>query len=285
MHIPRPLLTAALVGIVGAGIYFDVHEKLPNFYQADPVGGSEMPKQLAAKASEDDGRKARQERAVLERKEEILRRQLEVLEAERARHGRNIDKELEEEINKATDRLVNLLQDKHAAELHIREALLQLWDAEARGLRAGSGPGPRMDLVWPINPVYGISAHYMDTEYEDIFGREHPAIDIPIEQGSQIFAAAPGVVERVVDNGMGYSYIILRHGGVATLYGHISRFLVSEGQEVDVGMAIAESGGRPGSPGAGRLSTGPHLHFEVFYQGEHQNPLDFLPPHELVHAG
>ena len=58
-------------------------------------------------------------------------------------------------------------------------------------------------------------------------------------------------------------------GGKSTLYGHCSELLVSEGQTVSRGQAIA----KVGSTG---WSTGPHLHFEVREDEQHVNPLPYL---------
>ena len=84
-------------------------------------------------------------------------------------------------------------------------------------------------------------------------------------------------MEAVVDHGMGYNYLILKHPGYATLYGHVLSFGVGEGQEVKEGQVIGQSGGRKGTPGAGEISTGPHLHFEIMVGGEHVDPLAHLP--------
>ncbi|PIR49387.1 hypothetical protein COU79_05105, partial [Candidatus Peregrinibacteria bacterium CG10_big_fil_rev_8_21_14_0_10_54_7] len=47
--------------------------------------------------------------------------------------------------------------------------------------------------------------------------------------------------------------------------------------EVKEGQVIGQSGGRKGTPGAGEISTGPHLHFEIMVGGEHVDPLAHLP--------
>ena len=124
----------------------------------------------------------------------------------------------------------------------------------------------------------GISAHFHDQAYFERFGIQHNAIDIPTVQGTTVHAAADGVVARVSDNGMGFNAIVLSHDGrFSTMYGHVSAFLVKEGDRVRSGDPIALSGGTPGTPGAGNLTTGAHVHFELVQKGEPVDPLQYLP--------
>lgn len=245
-------------------------------------GGKTVQEQV--KTAEKDIRLSRIERDVLERKEAILRYQLSALEEDRKKMAANMTPELLEEYKRTHDQLIRLLRDKQEAELHILETLRQLWEAEVRGSTIGSSPDGHGELDWPIKPRHGISAVFMDEEYEETFGFPHQAIDIPALQGSKIYAPAAATVEKIADNGYGYSYLILRHDdlGLATLYGHVEGFLVREGEQVQKGQEIALSGGRPGSKGAGAISTGPHLHFEVITDGKRVDPLLYLKDQESL---
>lgn len=133
-------------------------------------------------------------------------------------------------------------------------------------------------LAWPVSPSGGLSALFHDSAYEKALGVRHNAIDIRVVQGSKAKSAADGVISKVVDNGFGYSYVIIAHADkVLTLYGHMSDIFVSEGEVVRQGQTIGLSGGIPGTKGAGWLTTGAHLHFEVFKDFKHVDPLEYLP--------
>ncbi len=130
--------------------------------------------------------------------------------------------------------------------------------------------------IWPVSPR-SISAYFIDAKYKRVFGVEHNALDIPQIHGTPILAPDKGLVIKTVENGFGYSYVVLAHrNNLITLYGHVSAILVKEGEFVNVGQIIALSGGTIGSKGAGARTTGPHVHFEVHDNGKVVDPLDYL---------
>ena len=146
--------------------------------------------------------------------------------------------------------------------------------AQRNPLPTGAGPGACAggysggavgsgSFIWPaVN-------HYLSG-----FGYSsyHAGIDIAAGQGAPIYAADSGVVMFAGWSNWGYGYmVVIDHGnGWQTLYAHLSQWNVSCGQSVYQGNVV----GLSGSTGN---STGPHLHFEINYQGSRPNPWNYLP--------
>ena len=123
---------------------------------------------------------------------------------------------------------------------------------------AAKGAAELAPVHRPIRGVQRISSTFGNRK-DPFTGRLafHSGIDFAAPQGSTVLAAGSGTVS-FVGQMSGYGNVVeITHGnGLVTRYGHLSAFLVSEGQKVETGDAIA----RVGSTGR---STGPHLHFEV----------------------
>lgn len=134
----------------------------------------------------------------------------------------------------------------------------------------GSSSGTSTGLIWPSNSTYitsvqGPRTHPVTGEYKN-----HGGTDIGASYGSSIYAAASGTVTTVGYDANGYgNYVMINHGnGLQTLYAHMSSVAVSQGQSVSQGQTI----GYVGSTG---MSTGPHLHYEVYENGARQNPENY----------
>lgn len=100
----------------------------------------------------------------------------------------------------------------------------------------------------------------------------HQAIDIGAPTGTPITAADSGCVVTAGWSEYGYGkYVVIDHSnGFQTLYAHLHTILVEVGQSVGKGERI-------GSIGSTGRSTGPHLHFEIRYNGVQRNPFGYLP--------
>jgi murein DD-endopeptidase MepM/ murein hydrolase activator NlpD len=131
---------------------------------------------------------------------------------------------------------------------------------EASGV-GGRTAGLQQPVPGRITSGYGYRTH-------PILGyrRFHRGLDIGAGHGTPILATTDGQVTRAGWGG-GYGNVVeLRHpGGLATRYGHMSRIAVAGGQRVRQGQVI----GYVGSTG---LSTGPHLHYEMFRNGQLIDP-------------
>lgn len=99
------------------------------------------------------------------------------------------------------------------------------------------------------------------------YSRMHQGVDFGAPMGAPIFAAANGTVSFAGRHGGHGNYVQLRHSKeLLTGYAHMSRFAVRPGQSVAQGQVI----GYVGSTG---MSTGPHLHYEVWLRGQATNPV------------
>lgn len=123
--------------------------------------------------------------------------------------------------------------------------------------------------IWPSAASDYVTS-FFGTRLHPILGiyKTHTGIDIGAGYGTPILAAADGVVTTAAYDAGGYgNYIIIDHGnGNMTLYAHMIQMSVSVGQTVTQGQTI----GFVGSTG---MSTGPHLHFEVYVGGTRVDPL------------
>jgi murein DD-endopeptidase MepM/ murein hydrolase activator NlpD len=128
-------------------------------------------------------------------------------------------------------------------------------------------------------PVQGAITSYYGSRrsYGHGFGSFHAGADFRVEVGDPVYAPASGVVilaEPLIVRGQS---ILIDHGwGIVTGYWHLSRIDVAVGQSVAQGEII-------GAVGNTGLSTGPHLHWELWVNGTSVNPLQWV--YGLAEAG
>lgn len=117
----------------------------------------------------------------------------------------------------------------------------------------------------PITSYFGYRIHPLTKQRT-----MHDGLDFGADRGSAIKAAGSGIVTFAGTNGGYGNTIVISHGyGYKTVYAHNSANLVTVGEKVEKGQKIAEVG----STGT---STGPHLHFEIHYNGVQINPIKIL---------
>jgi murein DD-endopeptidase MepM/ murein hydrolase activator NlpD len=150
--------------------------------------------------------------------------------------------------SESLDEIVELAKNKEAMLSRI-PAIQPVSNADLT--RMASGYGMRID------PHYKVP-------------KMHQGMDFTAPTGTPIYATGDGVVLRADSKASGYGkHIRIDHGyGYVTLYGHMSRLNVRPGQKVKRGETI----GLVGSTGK---STAPHLHYEVRYNGDPIDPVNF----------
>ena len=142
---------------------------------------------------------------------------------------------------------------------------LMRWGRDGRFYEASGVGEIRQGLVAPV-PGRQTSSYGMRRHPILGYSRMHRGIDFKATYGTPIYAVTDGTVEYAGRHGGHGNFVRLMHGGgLQTGYAHMSRIAVSRGQRVRRGQVI----GYVGSTG---LSTGPHLHYEMYRNGATVNP-------------
>ncbi len=150
--------------------------------------------------------------------------------------------------SKSFDEVVSLAKDKEKMLAHL-PAIQPVENKDLKRMASGYG--------WRIHPI-------LKTR------RMHYGMDFTAKTGTPIYATADGVVKHAgwKANGFG-KHVVINHGfGYETLYAHMSKVAVKNGQKVKRGQII----GYVGNTG---LSAGPHCHYEVHVNGKPVNPINF----------
>ena len=147
--------------------------------------------------------------------------------------------------------------------------------AAARSSAGGGGGGGYVGSAgggWvnPVGYIYVTSAYGYRWHPTQGYYSFHSGVDLAGSYGQSIYAARSGVVTTATYSSVYGYYVVINHGdGYSTLYGHMTNYCVSPGQAVSAGQTI----GYIGSTG---WSTGPHLHYTVYYNGSTVNPMSFI---------
>lgn len=208
---------------------------------------------------------------LLAEKKAYLLQGLESEEADNIRELSNVERQRIESTVYLQNLRLALKQTQ--AELNLKYEDPELFEAQQQSLQVERYAFFSSPLSIPLE----IMASFHDPIYEEEMERQHDGVDFMAPQGTDILAPADGIVKKTGFHNYGYSYFILQHkNGFYTVYGHVSDILVNEDQKVEKGEVIAKTGGTTGTKGAGYFTSGPHLHFEVFRDGQFLDPMRYL---------
>lgn len=139
------------------------------------------------------------------------------------------------------------------------------------GSNSGNGSSSSVYFMYPlayrgvVTSSYGYRVHPITGNYSF-----HNGVDLAVGQGTPIYASRSGYVTTATYNyAYGY-YVTINHmDGFSSLYAHMTHYIVGNGDYVSQGQTI----GYVGSTG---YSTGPHLHFTIYYNGSTVNPMEYI---------
>ena len=227
----------------------------------------------------DELKKIENEIIELEAKLNQEKEELVLLRQEETANKENIEnlifekqKELEDtksRINTSSAELKKLEKDQQAQEeriTQIERAIEERERAKAGGKRTLQG-----GLIWPCPSSNKITSYFGKRKSPTKgASTDHKGIDISAVTGEKVIAAASGEVVASTYSYSAGNYIMISHGsGIYTIYMHLSKKSVAEGDEVVKGQKIGEVG----STG---YATGSHLHFGIRKNGAYVNPLTYV---------
>jgi murein DD-endopeptidase MepM/ murein hydrolase activator NlpD len=135
--------------------------------------------------------------------------------------------------------------------------------ARLAGARRPISTGPGVPQHWPLDETGYVTRGQVKSGGRD---EAHPGIDIAVSVGSLVRASGGAVVRQRGEDPEYGLFVLLEHmDGYQTMYGHLSRILVADGDSVAPGQVIGLSGN------TGR-SSAPHLHFEIRQRGLSLDP-------------
>lgn len=160
------------------------------------------------------------------------------------------------------------LDERAIAAIEARAAHLE---EDLRTYEAALRERARVPSIWPVEGEVTDGFGLRRDPFGDGSAEFHAGQDIAAPRGTPVVSAADGTVSFAgQQNGYG-NIVIVDHGnGISTRYGHLSKIVVVEGQELKRGATLGEVGS------TGR-STGPHLHYEVRLNEEAVSPARYLP--------
>ena len=184
--------------------------------------------------------------------------------------------EFQELIDKGEDDQADLMEEIAQKEKDFEDAKYQEWLATSvpeTTKPAPTGPSrPSSDAEFMIPCDYEWLSSPFGNRWHPTQGiwKMHYGVDLAAYSGKPIYATRSGVVTTATYNWSAGNYVSINHGdGFASIYMHMTNYIVSKGDYVSQGQVI----GYVGSSGD---STGPHLHFGISYNGTYVNPADYI---------
>ena len=255
-----------LFGANSIGEFLSLIDDIGDIMRSD----KELEKSYRESVAELKAVKAEYEEAKVEM--ESSKKELEALKAQQEKdiaEAAAVISSLQSDISSNSSFLSQLSAQEKALQTEINKKVNELNEQQKpnNGSSGGSVVGSG-NLVWPSYCTYitsrqGPRIHPVTGEFKN-----HGGTDIGASYGTAIWAADSGTVVRSSDgwNGGWGNYVMINHGnGMQTLYAHMSSRAVSVGQTVSRGQVI----GYVGSTG---MSTGAHLHFEMYVNGSKVDP-------------
>ena len=273
--------------LFGASDFTDLLDRvdmIAEVAQADQTVLAQM-KEVSAEIAQ-----ARQELQESKQELEASKAQLAELETQLEQEREEADKLISDLMSK-NDELVETAKTYDAMEDEMRQQILavqaQYEDAiadeeasqkiqDARE-QASSGNLPSVSssssgFLYPLPSGSSWVSCAYGYRYHPIYGYYalHSGVDLAASSGTPIYATKSGTVTMADYSSVNGYFVSINHGdGYSSLYAHMTNYIVSNGQYVNQGDVI-------GYVGTTGWSTGPHLHFEIYYGGSTVNPMDYV---------
>lgn len=181
-------------------------------------------------------------------------------------------------LEQSEDEQEKLMAEIAAKEKELKKAEYQEWLATyvppttrpSNPTKPSTQPPSSSGWVCPL-PYYKLTSPFGMRKHPILgYERMHNGVDMAAASGTPIYAAKSGKVTIAGWGGQAGNYVSINHGdGFASIYMHMTNYVVRAGQYVNAGQVI----GYVGSTG---LSSGPHLHFGISYNGTYVNPMAYI---------
>ena len=176
-----------------------------------------------------------------------------------------------EQIKKAETDYFNALAKEQAAAAAAAAAANKPSSGSNSSSSSASGGASSGGFAFPLAYSTGVTCAY-GPRVHPINGNKsfHYGVDLAAGMNTEIYATKSGTVTGATYGEANGYYVTINHGdGYSSIYAHMTNYVVSAGDSVKQGQLI-------GYVGTTGWSTGPHLHFEILYNGSNVNPMNYI---------